>query len=431
MGVMDNDATACYDRIISALSSIACQRIGMPKAAEQCHNNTLINMQFTVKTGFGISSEKYSSSPIDPLQGQGQGSGNTPSCWGAVSTPMWTALQKISPHRFFTISPDNTNETSTQGVAFVDDATTMFNDAHLPTPMSLADSISTLQQQSQHWEELLATTGGALKLQKCAWWLIHWDWSLPTPQPTVLDTIAGSMQLRDSYNGDSLPIAYRNYNDAERTLGVRLAPSGSQEAELKWLQSKAQNISTQLYCAQINRKTATIAYHSIFVPSIRYSLPCTSMTMKECDTILSKSMPSMLSIMGINRNMPKRVIYGPISHGGLGLTHFYTEQGYLQIQKATSALRKLDTGGKMLLNIINTMQLIAGIPEPLLANPHRQMHHVPHGWVKSLQIFLRTINASIQIPNAMILTLPRDNDYFLMSIFSRHISSPTKLNHIN
>ena len=40
-GVMDNDATANYDRIICSLSSIACQNLGMPCTAEVPHNNVL------------------------------------------------------------------------------------------------------------------------------------------------------------------------------------------------------------------------------------------------------------------------------------------------------------------------------------------------------------------------------------------------------
>jgi hypothetical protein len=39
MGTVDNDAMANYDRIVCALSAIACQRLGMPATAELLHNS--------------------------------------------------------------------------------------------------------------------------------------------------------------------------------------------------------------------------------------------------------------------------------------------------------------------------------------------------------------------------------------------------------
>ena len=53
----DNDASACYDRIIIALAMLAARRCGMPNNAIQVHSDALQFMQYTVKTIHGISSE--------------------------------------------------------------------------------------------------------------------------------------------------------------------------------------------------------------------------------------------------------------------------------------------------------------------------------------------------------------------------------------
>jgi len=42
----------------------------------------------------------------------------------------------------------------------------------------------------------------------------------------------------------------------------------------------------------------------------------------------SMTMPTIISHMGYNCNMPKTVIYAPTTHGGLSLKHVHTEQGY-------------------------------------------------------------------------------------------------------
>ena len=44
---MDNDATGCYDRIITSLGMIACRRLGVPKEAIQCQAETLRTMQYS------------------------------------------------------------------------------------------------------------------------------------------------------------------------------------------------------------------------------------------------------------------------------------------------------------------------------------------------------------------------------------------------
>jgi hypothetical protein len=46
----DNDASACYDRIIVALGMLAARRCGMPDNAIRLHAEALQFMKYTVKT---------------------------------------------------------------------------------------------------------------------------------------------------------------------------------------------------------------------------------------------------------------------------------------------------------------------------------------------------------------------------------------------
>ena len=46
----DNDASACFDRIIVALGMLAARRCGMPDHAVQIHADCLELMRYTVKT---------------------------------------------------------------------------------------------------------------------------------------------------------------------------------------------------------------------------------------------------------------------------------------------------------------------------------------------------------------------------------------------
>jgi len=52
----DNDASACFDRIIVALGMLAARRCGMPKNAVRSHAKSLELMRYTVKTEIKVDS---------------------------------------------------------------------------------------------------------------------------------------------------------------------------------------------------------------------------------------------------------------------------------------------------------------------------------------------------------------------------------------
>ena len=77
----DNDASACYDRIIVALAMLAARRCGMPPNVVRLHSEALQFMKYTVKTMYGVSESNYHGTIFEPLFGTGQGSGASPSAW--------------------------------------------------------------------------------------------------------------------------------------------------------------------------------------------------------------------------------------------------------------------------------------------------------------------------------------------------------------
>jgi hypothetical protein len=57
----DNDAAACFDRIISALTNFQSQQLRMPRSACHMHSELLRKASYVLKTGAGISEQAYSS----------------------------------------------------------------------------------------------------------------------------------------------------------------------------------------------------------------------------------------------------------------------------------------------------------------------------------------------------------------------------------
>ena len=73
-------------------------------------------------------------------------------------------------------NPDGTTTVERYSDAFVDDAQNGLNDAHLATPWTISDLSRRLAHMSQTWEKLLFSSGGALELSKCFYYIVYWKW---------------------------------------------------------------------------------------------------------------------------------------------------------------------------------------------------------------------------------------------------------------
>jgi hypothetical protein len=174
----DNDASACYDRIIVALGMLAARQLGMPENAITTHADALKKfMKYTVKTIHGISEEMYEETPFEPLFGTGQGSRASPAVWLTLVVLLLNTLDRIVPERTQFTSPDGSIINSRLVDAFVDDTSLGFTN----TDSTYEEMIYRHQEISQTWEHLLHLSGGALNLKKCNWYILFWDWKNGRP----------------------------------------------------------------------------------------------------------------------------------------------------------------------------------------------------------------------------------------------------------
>jgi len=88
----------------------------------------------------------------------------------------------------------------------------------------------------------------------------------------------------------------------------------------------------------LTQKEAKAVYTTIFLPTITYPFPATTLPASNIEKAQSMTMPTIISHMGYHCNMPNAVIYAPATHGGLGLKHLHTEQG---LQKALQIIKHL------------------------------------------------------------------------------------------
>ena len=240
----DNDASACYDRIIVALGMLAARRCGMPDHAIRSHADALRLMKYTIKTVHGISEDNYHGTPFEPLFGTGQGSGASPAAWLTLVVILMNTLDRIIPERMNFQSPNSKTRHSQLIDAFVDDTSLGFTD---PGIMTLDTMIAKLNKIDQTWEQLLFYSGGALNLKKCTWHVMYWDWKLGRPLLRPENTSDRILTL--STQGDissTTPICRLPLTQASRILGVQLSPNGDFSKHLIVLKEKADSFAIRL-----------------------------------------------------------------------------------------------------------------------------------------------------------------------------------------
>jgi hypothetical protein len=105
--------------------------------------------------------------------------------------------------------------------------------------MTLADVLSRIQQLLTAWEGGIRATGGAIEPKKSHWYLVDFDWKDGDPYYRNISETGGQLRVRD-LNGKLQTLTQMEPWQAERTLGVRIAPDGNMETQFDWMLDTAQ-----------------------------------------------------------------------------------------------------------------------------------------------------------------------------------------------
>lgn len=413
--ILDNDMRACYDRIVPSQANIATRRVGLSPPTASTMLTILSQTKFHVRTAYGISTRSFQNTPNIPILGLLQGSAAVGAVWALNWSILFTCLDTLPQPRF--ISPSPNFYCARHGEGFVDDTTLWEVAQNIPFAMV----VSRMKTKAQRWERLIWSSGGALNLDKCFIYLLDWTFTKTGEAklkplnilPYNVDLTAGA----DLNN--SVPIHRVPPTKGMRTLGVRLAPDGSDTDEYSYRLGQAQALKKRLQTATLNREQAMIGFNSLWRPAIGYPLPITSFTELQCKKIQSQYMPQFSSKMGFNRHTPNPIKYGPLRYGGLNIPSIRAEQGMGHVKLALSHLRKNDSVGQVLNVSLDSLQLHAGVEWPILSQPgHSVLTYVPKTWATLLWQYLDSINVTLHRERQPLLQPQRLNDTFLMGCFA-------------
>jgi hypothetical protein len=431
-GMFDNDASACYDRMILPLVNLLNRKHGLSASAAKLHSLTLEKMQYFVKTTLGISQQFYQSSDTRPLYGTGQGATDSPVQWGFISVLAFSVLDDES-HGLLLRSPDLLTEVLQTISAFVDDSSNYTGD--YSGTLDPAGVARLLEQDAQRWSHLLHATGGALELTKCFYYIMFWSFDASWGTPRLLDPTEIPYTLTLSQGSRRAQIEARPCGAPYKILGTWRTMTGDMSAEAARLKSKSDGIASRLLAAGLPRSIARLGYDTMYVPAMTYANCVSSLTESQAEFIQCKATSVWLSALGYNRNTPRAVVYGPKEFGGLGFRHLHTEQGISGVLTLLKHLRAHRHGSALCrlveLSIAN-LDLEAGLGVHSLTDPHVYAPHISPGWLQSVRAFLHEVDGSLHNLQTFLDAGPhRTNDVFLMPGIARAASAPSEVTRFN
>ncbi len=236
IATFDNDASACYDRLVTRFALLCCRAHGVPEGPCRMTAEVLDNVIHKIKTAYGISEEFYVNHPDNPIHGVGQGSQDGPSLWGISSSISFRAADRLATgitcvNPTYDI-PKRSIIHSRKLDGFIDDVTGWFNrmlaELRQQTGFDIQGLATGMQRDATTWQTLLDISGGKLAVAKCLYYLAHWRWSdNGTPELTPATDMRSLITLPD----ESGPIAIPHFdvNEAHLTLGVWKSPAGNLE----------------------------------------------------------------------------------------------------------------------------------------------------------------------------------------------------------
>jgi hypothetical protein len=164
---INNDATACFDRILVHLLNLCLRSYGMLKKLTKILGELLRVARYAIKTGIGISKETYQHSDESPAFGSGQGSAALAQGWTKLVSTLFDIHDKYGygcEYGCEYADPWKLYSAIIGMLGFVDDNNIANNGEPWET---VNDTIIRTQHDALLWNDLLRATGGALNLHKC------------------------------------------------------------------------------------------------------------------------------------------------------------------------------------------------------------------------------------------------------------------------
>lgn len=159
-----------------------------------------------------------------------------------------------------------------------------------------------MQEDAQIWNDLLFSSGGKLELSKCSYHVLHFEFT-PNGRPLPsLNCYNSQIHIVDRETQIQIPIKAKRAFEMHKTLGHYKSPYSSIRSSLEEVVKKVNHLSMLISMSPITRQGAQLAYATVYLPTIKYTLPQSFFPRELLDRAQSLSMARMISKSGFNRN---------------------------------------------------------------------------------------------------------------------------------
>lgn len=411
--MISNDAKSNYDRILHTIASLAYKRIGIPDAPVHSMLITIQLMRHYIRTSYGDSITFMNCSGVlIPYQGLLQGNGASPTTWVLVSTPLINMLRSAGNGTHM-ISPLNKERSHIVAFAFVDDT-------DIPNAILNGDgaTFEYIKEQAQdsvtRWEGGMKATGGAIRPDKSFVYAIDFvfddngDWTYKT-----FDNADTDLEVKD-HTGRMCPLENESVEKGLETLGVFLAPDGSNTTHIEQLKKKSEKWAADIKAGHLNPNDAWIAINTTLISSMKYSLPALTLTKLECTQIMRPALTTALNSLNMSKNFPRDLVYGCPEEKGLGILDLWHEQGISQCYYIMKHLQEPSITGRFIRYSLEMATVEMGIRGHIYEYDFKKFKHLlTDTWLKCNWEYTKMNNIDIYQDVIKKRPLLRVNDSFL------------------
>jgi hypothetical protein len=205
----------------------------------------------------------------------------------------------------------------------------------------------------------------------------------------------------------------KNVTESHTTLGCKKNMVGDDKDHMDKLKQLSDLFASQIKNCNLTRKQIMMAFNMMYIPSMKYSLPATSLTLENMEQIQNYAINKFLPAIGYDRSTPRDSIFGPDEVGGFNIRHLFAEMMGMKLDSIISHIKSdLNLGKAMVINM-NYIQLISGLETPILES----LQNIPYmetNWIQHIWDFLRSRNAKLNITSISYPRKARHYDQFIM-----------------
>ena len=166
---------------------------------------------------------------------------------------------------------------------------------------------------------------------------------------------------------------------------------------------------------QLTLREAWLALVTRVLPRVTYPFKLTRFTKEQLKRISIVIDNVILPQMGINRKMPRAVVYAPLELGGIGYPSIETIQDH---QSIGHFVRHLQWGKKIATDLriaLSHAQLQSGMVTPILDDTTANISYLKPGQIKHIRERLAHLNGSTWIEKVWTPSLQREGYQSLMA----------------